>query len=51
MASSTTTTTAKKTFVVWAPDYDGPDVLTRRLTVRAKHLENVRGLATNGFIS
>ncbi|KAH9983704.1 hypothetical protein BJV74DRAFT_776587 [Russula compacta] len=47
MASSTAT---KKTFVVWAPDYDAPDVLTRRLAVRPNHLENVRGLAANGFI-
>ena len=41
----------KQTFVVWAPDSTDPDTLSRRLTVRAAHLERVRRLVAEGLIS
>ena len=43
--------TNKQTFVVWAPDCTDPDALSRRLAVRAEHLERVRRLTAEGLIS
>jgi len=40
----------KQTFVVWAPDRTDPDALSRRLAVRAEHLERVRRLTAEGLI-
>ncbi len=43
--------TTKQTFVVWAPDCTDPEAFSRRLAVRPKHLEGIKSLLTQGFIS
>lgn len=45
-----TTNSGLSKFVVWAPDYAGPEAQERRLAVRARHLENARQLIKDGVL-
>ncbi|EGN99624.1 hypothetical protein SERLA73DRAFT_53440 [Serpula lacrymans var. lacrymans S7.3] len=37
-------------FMVWAPDYTDQEALSRRLSVRSRHLEGARNLIGQGII-
>ncbi|KAI0258813.1 hypothetical protein BC834DRAFT_909384 [Gloeopeniophorella convolvens] len=41
---------AKQTFVVWAPDYTDAEAFSRRLAIRAEHLEGIKQLVAGGWI-
>lgn len=51
LARTMSSTPAKQTFVIWAPDQTDAEAFNRRLAVRATHLQKIVALFREGVIS